>query len=293
MLCTIQWLYVAKARIVAVMNVNSDLRAFFEVALHAATEAARIHQYHAGGVLEIDTKSTDTDLVTQVDKASEARIREIILGSYPEHTILGEEAGEQGEGSAYRWIVDPLDGTLNYAKGFPIYSVSIALEIEGVLQVGVVLDSAKGDLFTATKGGGAYLNGRPIRVSNEANLKRAMLLTGFHYDPTSALQNVTLLTNILPRCLAIRRPGSAALDLSYVAAGRVDGFWELALKPWDIAAGLLMLEEAGGKVTDGMNEPYAWSSLSLVASNGVLHEAFLAALEVETLELHRPAGQII
>lgn len=273
------------------MNVNNNLQAFFEVALHAATEAARIHQCHAGGVLDIDTKSTDTDLVTQVDKASEARIREIILSSYPEHTILGEEEGQKGAGSAYRWIVDPLDGTLNYAKGFPIYSVSIALEIDGVLQVGVVLDSAKGDLFTATKGGGAFMNGRPIHVSLEANLKRAMLLTGFHYDPTSAMQNVTLLANILPRCLAIRRPGSAALDLSYVAAGRVDGFWELALKPWDIAAGLLILEEAGGKITDGIGEPYAWSSLSLVASNGVVHEAFLAALEVGTLELHRPAGQ--
>jgi len=272
------------------MNINANLRAFFDVALHAATEAARIHQCHAGGVLEIDTKSTDTDLVTHVDKASEAKIREIILSEYPDHTILGEEEGQKGEGSPYRWIIDPLDGTLNYAKGFPIYSVSIALEIDGVLQVGVVLDSAQGDLFTATKGGGAFLNGRPIQVSNEANLKRAMLLTGFHYDPTSAMQNVTLLANILTRCLAIRRPGSAALDLSYVACGRVDGFWELAIKPWDIAAGLLILQEAGGKFTDGMNEPYAWSSLSLVASNGAVHEAFLEALEVGTLELHRPAG---
>lgn len=274
------------------MNINANVRAFFDVALHAASEAARIHQCHAGGVLDIDTKSTDTDLVTQVDKASEAKIREIILDSYPDHTILGEEEGQQGAGSAYRWIVDPLDGTLNYAKGFPIYSVSIALEIDGVVQVGVVLDSAKDELFTATKGGGAFLNGRPIRVSDEANLKRAMLLTGFHYDPKSAMQNVTLLANILPRCLAIRRPGSAALDLSYVACGRADGFWELALKPWDIAAGLLILEEAGGKVTDGMAEPYTWSSLSLVTSNGSVHEAFLQALAVDKLEqLHRPAGQ--
>jgi myo-inositol-1(or 4)-monophosphatase len=273
------------------MNVNTNLQAFFDVALHAATEAARIHQCHAGGVLDIDTKSTDTDLVTQVDKAAEARIREIILGSYPDHTILGEEEGQQGEGSQYRWIVDPLDGTLNYAKGFPIYSVSIALEIDGVVQVGVVLDSVKNDLFTATKGGGAYMNGRPIRVSNEANLKRALLLTGFHYDPISAMQNVTLLANILTRCLAIRRPGSAALDLSYVAAGKADGFWELAIKPWDIAAGLLILEEAGGKITDGIGHPYEWSSLSLVASNGSVHEVFLEALEVGSLELHRPAGQ--
>ncbi|MEM6430737.1 MAG: inositol monophosphatase family protein [Deinococcota bacterium] len=270
---------------------TSELQAYLDVAMNAAFEAAQIHKCHAGGSLEIDTKTTDTDLVTQVDKASEARIREIILGAFPDHSILGEEEGERGSSATHRWIVDPLDGTLNYAKGFPIYSVSIGLEVDGVLQVGVVIDSARDELFVATKGGGAFFNGRPMRVSKEANLKRAMLLTGFHYDPKSALQNVTLLKNMLPRCLAIRRPGSAALDLCYVAVGRADGFWELALKPWDIAAGLLILEEAGGRITDGFGEPYTWGALSLVVTNGTLHQTVLDALEVDTLELHRPAGQ--
>jgi myo-inositol-1(or 4)-monophosphatase len=253
---------------------------YLTTAIQAAQAAGRIQRYHAAGELEIDTKSSEIDLVTQVDKACEARIREIIKGSYPDHAVLGEEGGQEGDASRYRWIVDPLDGTINYAHDFPFYCVSIALEIEGVLEVGVVLDSVRGELFTAVRGRGAYVNGAPLDVSSETEPKRALLATGFSYRADLVRQNLEVFARLLPEVRSIRRPGAAALDLCYVACGRLDGFWELGLNPWDAAAGVLIIQEAGGTISGSAAEPYRLGMDVLVASNGHLHAKLLELLDL-------------
>jgi myo-inositol-1(or 4)-monophosphatase len=188
--------------------------------------------------------------------------------------VLGEEQGQDKEG-AFRWIVDPLDGTVNYAHGFPFYAVSIGLEARGEMVVGVILDTARGDLFTATKGNGAFMNGRPIRVSARETLLGSLLATGFPYDVNKDAENVTYFQRALAKGLMVRRPGAAALDLAYVAAGRLDGFWEVKLNPWDVAAGWLIIAEAGGKVTGMQGEEYRLGNRYLVASNGLIHSQLL------------------
>ena len=261
----------------------NEQKDFLYTAIRAARAAAQIHQSGVGQDIGIATKSNETDLVTRIDKESEARIREILLSSYPSHVVLGEEEGQQGTGQnnqgPYRWIVDPLDGTLNYAHGFPFYCVSVGLEVYGVLEVGVVLDSVRNELFTATRGGGALLNGAPIAVTQEDTLRRSMLATGFSYDPESAIDNVAVMGRMSGRCRKVRIPGAAALDLAYVACGRIDGLWALKLNPWDVAAGVLLVSEAGGRVTGGTGEPYRLGEV-LVSSNGAIHGALLAALEL-------------
>ena len=253
---------------------------FLHTAITAAREAARIQAFHLGGDLEIETKSTDTDLVTKVDRMCEERIRDTLLGTYPDHAMLGEELGQNHEAS-HRWIVDPLDGTLNYAHGFPFFCVSIGLEIDGEIEVAVVIDPVRDELFTAERGGGAFLNGRPIQVTAEADLKRAMLATGFAYNPESAAENIEVFARVLPQVRSVRRPGAAALDLSYVACGRLDAFWEMKLNPWDVAAGMLLVQEAGGTVTGGGGEPYRLDNRILVASNGHLHGKLLPLIGLE------------
>lgn len=262
---------------------SDKLRDYLHTAIRAARAAAVIHQANLGGDLGIRTKSSHTDLVTRVDKESEAKIREILLDAYPDHVVLGEEEGQpQGEAS-HRWIVDPLDGTLNYAHSFPFYCVSVALEIDGVLQVGVVLDSVRLELFTAVRGGGAYLNGAPIGVTRESDLSKAMFATGFAYVEEAAADNIDVFARLMPQVRAIRRPGAAALDLSYVACGRLDGFWELNLNAWDVAAGVLLIQEAGGTVTGPAGQAYDVHERVVVASNGHLHGKFLGALELGTI----------
>jgi myo-inositol-1(or 4)-monophosphatase len=254
---------------------------YLHTAIRAAREAGRIQQFHAGSSeLQISTKSSRSDLVTMVDRLCEERIREVIGSAHPDHQVLGEELGQQGGESDYRWIVDPLDGTLNYAHGFPFYCVSIALEVRGELQVGVVFDSNRNELFTAVRGGGAYLNGAPLRVTAEADPADAMLATGFAYLADAIVDNVAVFGRVLPQVRSIRRPGAAALDLSYLAAGRLDGFWELTLSPWDVAAGVLIVREAGGVVTGPQGEEYSISNPQLVASNGPLHEPLLKLLQL-------------
>ena len=256
----------------------TDLRTYLHAAVHAAREAARIQRFHAGGALDIATKSSHTDLVTQVDGLCEERIREELLSRFPDHVVLGEEGGQPGGEARCRWIVDPLDGTVNYAHGFPFYCVSIALEIDGEVVVGVVLDSVRDELFTAVRGGGAYLGGAPVGVTREADPRAAMLATGFTYDPATLLDNVEVFKRVLPEVRAIRRPGAAALDLCYVACGRLDGFWELSLNAWDVAAGNLIVREAGGTVTGPAGEPYRLGEGALVATNGYLHGKLLGLL---------------
>ncbi|MEZ4606388.1 MAG: inositol monophosphatase family protein [Deinococcales bacterium] len=255
-------------------------QSYLNTAILAAEAAAKIHQHYAGGQLDIATKSSDSDLVTQADKESEAKIREIILSKYPDHTVLGEEQGQSLGESRYRWIVDPLDGTLNYAHGFPFYCVSIALEIEGQVVVGVVLDSVHHELFSAMHGQGAFCNGRPIKTTNQRQLSQSMLATGFSYHQPTLLENVDLFKKVHLQCRAVRRPGAAALDLCYVACGRLDGFWELKLNAWDVAAGILIVQEAGGSVTDGLGFPYQFEAPVIVASNGHLHHRLVQALEL-------------
>lgn len=253
---------------------------FLSVAIQAAQAASNLHQFYAGDDVDISTKSSHSDLVTEVDKLSEEKIREVILSHFPEHVILGEEQGESQGNTSHRWIIDPLDGTLNYAHGFPFYAVSIALEINGTLEVGVVLDSVRNEMFYAVRSGGAFCNGVPIRVSSESNLKHALLATGFSNNPELLQKNLDLFSKVHPRVRAIRRPGSAALVLCYIACGRLDGLWELKLEPWDMAAGLLILQEAGGIITGGAGEPHRITEKTVVASNGHIHKELLHLLDL-------------
>ncbi len=234
---------------------------------------------HLGGELEISSKSTDADLVTLVDKACEAAIREEILGAHPDHAILGEEGGNLGQ-SSHQWIVDPLDGTVNYAHAFPFFCVSIGLEVNGERVVGVVYDPTRDELFRAVKGGGAFLNDRPIHVSKIAELGgRAMLATGFPYDTEAALQALEVFKRFLGLGLPVRRPGAAAIDLCYVACGRIDGFFEYKLQAWDCAAAILIVQEAGGHVSNFAGDEYRYEDRKIVASNALLHEAMLKIIK--------------
>lgn len=233
----------------------------------------RLHEDHTVGY------KGENDLVTETDRLSEALILRRIAEVFPDHAILAEESPERHTGSDFRWIIDPLDGTTNYAHGFPFFCVSIALEVEGVVRLGAVYNPIQDEFFLAQKGAGARLNGRPMAVSRTNELSRSLLGTGFPYDiRENRNNNLNYFRTMAKRAQAIRRPGSAALDLAYVAAGRFDGFWELKLSPWDTAAGWLLITEAGGIVTDLTGAPYGLSSLHLLASNGLIHREMLALL---------------
>lgn len=204
--------------------------------------------------LEIAAKKNLNDLVTNIDKAAEAEIISIIKKAYPDHGVFGEESGMQESTNINQvmWIIDPLDGTLNFVHGFPQFSVSIAVQVKGVIEHGVVFNPINGELFTATKGSGAQLNDRRIRVSDCKDISTALIGTGFAYKRTNESIDVCMqrVRNVMEVCGDIRRAGSAALDLAYVAAGRLDGFWEVGLDAWDVAAGALLVKEAGGFVSD-------------------------------------------
>ena len=203
--------------------------------------------------LKITTKQ-HSDYVTEVDKAAEAAIIDVLREAYPEYGILAEESGQtvgEGEGNDYQWIIDPLDGTTNFIHGFPQYAVSIGLTYKGMLNQAVVFDVTRNEMFTASKGGGAFLNERRIRVTKCLKLESALLGTGFPYRVFSHVDAyMGIFKDFTQRASGIRRPGSAALDLAYVASGRLDGFWEFGLSPWDIAAGSLLITEAGGLIGD-------------------------------------------
>ncbi|MHB8909221.1 MAG: inositol monophosphatase family protein [Syntrophales bacterium] len=248
----------------------------------------------AGALLRerIDSRHTvqykgEINLVTEADRLSEALIIERISRTYPGHDVLAEESAETARGSGFRWIIDPLDGTTNYAHGYPVFCVSIALEVEGIVRLGAVCNPMLAELFVAEKGEGAFLNGRRLAVSRTAELSRGLLATGFPYDiREDKNNNINYFNTMAMHAQAIRRTGSAALDMAYVAAGRFDGFWELKLMPWDTAAGWLLVIEAGGMVTDLQNGPYQHSSPHILASNGSIH-AEMAHLLAET---DPPAG---
>jgi myo-inositol-1(or 4)-monophosphatase len=217
----------------------------------------------------------DADLVTVADRTSEKLIRERIRNLWPTHDILGEEQGLVDTGSDYRWYVDPLDGTTNFAHGFPVFCVSLALEYKGRRIAGVVYDPTRDEMFAAEQGTGAYLNQRRIHVSKATKLAESLVATGFPSHKRHKNPNIYFYHQITLRTHGVRRAGSAALDLCYVASGRLEGFWEFNLNPWDTAAGVLIVEEAGGRVTDFQGGPFHIDSRETVASNGLVHEAML------------------
>ncbi len=252
---------------------------YLEVAIRAAKEAGEIQMKYFGRPQSVTYKG-EFDPVTEVDRLCDRAIQETIRNNFPDHDILTEESPFQKKGSLWRWIVDPIDGTTNFARGFPFFSVSIGLECDGEIALGVVYYPILKELFVAEKGKGAFLNGKRIAVSQTDQLKRSFLATGFPYD-VQENPDVYLhyFRQFIRQSLAIRRPGSAAIDLCYVAAGRFDGFWELKLKPWDMAAATLMITEAGGRVTDAEARPFdLYSGGLLVASNGLIHEQMLQAI---------------
>ncbi len=237
---------------------------------------------HAGfrNEMQVDTKGTSIDLVTEMDRRSEDLILRALRASYPDHRLIAEESGTHGRDNGHSWYVDPLDGTVNYAHGIPIYTVSIAYAHNGEVKLGVVYDPAQDECFSALRGEGAWVNRKPIRVSQTGELPRALLVTGFPYDIwTTQENNLAHHNRFALRSQGVRRLGSAALDLCYVAAGRLDGFWELKLSPWDIAAGALIAEEAGALVTavDG-SQAYMTAQPSILAANPALHAEMLALL---------------
>jgi myo-inositol-1(or 4)-monophosphatase len=251
---------------------------FLDTAVAAARIAGGYQHYRFSSELDVTLKG-DKNLVTEVDRESERLIVEHLLAVYPDHGIIAEE-GEYPPGSSpFRWIIDPLDGTTNYAHGFPWFCVSIALETEGEMVAGVIYNPMHGELFTATSGGGAFLNGSRLCVSGRSPLQNALLGTGFPYDCASdPANNFANFIAFQKSARGIRRAGAAALDLAYVAAGRLDGFWELKLKPWDVAAGVLLVREAGGTVTTFDGSAYDIFNGCIVASNGQVHGEMTALL---------------
>lgn len=251
-----------------------DLRSFAE---SLARGAGAILREYAGRQLQVSYKGVK-DLVTEADRAAEAYLRAAIQERFPDHEILGEEEGLKEAASPYRWILDPVDGTTNYAHGFPYYCVSVGLSLEGELVVGAVYNPCADELFSAHAGGGATLNGRPIHVSEVARLETALLTTGFPYGIIQDRSNLGPFERFLMRSQAVRRAGSAALDLCHVACGRYDGFWEAGLSAWDVAAGAVIVREAGGCMSGYRGETFDPYGKRLVASNNHLHEAMVQVL---------------
>ncbi|MCO5237749.1 MAG: inositol monophosphatase [Chitinophagaceae bacterium] len=247
------------------------------VLLQAVTSAGAIMKESFQGSFKISNKEGINNLVTEVDHASEKAIIEIIKNSYPDHFILSEEAGEIVMDSDYKWIVDPIDGTVNFANGIPICCVSIAVERKGTIILGAVFNPFFDELFVAEKGKGAFLNNKPLQVSEKAELDSACLVTGFPYqlldEPNGPL---VIFEKLIRKGIPLRRLGSAAIDLCWVAAGRFDGFYEHKLEAWDSAAGFLIVEEAGGKITDFSGNYYSPYQPSLLATNGKIHEELRA-----------------
>lgn len=251
-----------------------------KVAVETAKKAGLLLRENLGHAGRIEYKGA-VDIVTELDKRSEALIIGEIKKAFPDHGVLAEESDEIAARSPYRWIIDPIDGTTNYAHGFPFFCVSIAFEADGMVEFGAIYDPMLGELFTAERGKGAFLNGKKIEVSEIDSLDKGLLATGFPYDlRQSKDNNLGHFANFSLRAQAIRRAGSAALDLAYVACGRFDGFWELKLKPWDVASAALLVEEAGGKITDFGGGQFSIYGKECLASNGLIHGRMIEILSM-------------
>jgi myo-inositol-1(or 4)-monophosphatase len=265
-------------------------KSFTAVAINCAAKAGEWIRTKLGKHSSLDIKQSPHDLVTEVDKGSESLIRKLIATHFPQHSFLGEEGVEPGpEASAqaladassaeYLWIVDPIDGTTNFVHGFPFFCVSIALAYRGEVIVGVVYDPIKDELFVAEKGKGAYVHGKRMEVSREESLRESLIATGLPADHLYALPvNLKGIAAVAPQTRNLRIAGSAALHMAYVAAGRLSGFWEIGLNSWDLAAGALLIQESGGRVTDTKGEPYHLGVRNVAASNGIIHDGLVRAL---------------
>jgi myo-inositol-1(or 4)-monophosphatase len=251
--------------------------------LNIAIEAARLagqalrdrynkpHQVTFKGVI---------DMVTEMDRLSESLVTGMLRNAYPDYGILGEEGSKSTEPYTSRWIIDPLDGTTNYKNNYPLFGVSIGLEKQGEIVVGVVYNPVLDEMFSAEKGKGALLNGSPIHVTDTPELGKSLVATGFPYDAwTSPANNCAELERFVKSVISLRSDGSAALDLCHIACGRLDGYWELDLEPWDMAAGALIVQEAGGRVTQVNGEPFSHLKRSILANNGLIHQAMVEKLK--------------
>jgi myo-inositol-1(or 4)-monophosphatase len=258
-----------------------------ETASAASRHAGAILQQYAQAGFQVEHKDR-INLVTDADHAAEQGIIDCLRQEFSTHRFLAEERGRvEDQVSPFLWVIDPLDGTTNFTHGYPVYCVSIGLEFQGECVLGVVFDPSRDELFTATRHGGAYLNGKRMQVSGTASLDHSLLVTGFAYDIRESEQNnLDHFADFALRCQGMRRTGSAALDLSYVAAGRFDGFWEVTLHPWDMAAGSVIVREAGGRVTNFKGDPLSIYGEQLVASNGRIHDPMLKLLSKDDA-LHR------
>jgi myo-inositol-1(or 4)-monophosphatase len=264
-----------------IKNLTSEL----EAVLSAAKQAGEVLRAGFGAEHDITYKG-EVDIVTEIDEQAEQVIREELLGTFPTYGMLAEEGGELESQEDAHWIVDPLDGTTNYAHGLPIFCVSIALERAGEVVLGVVHDPVREEIYVAERGSGATLNGEPIRVSDIDELIRALIVTGFPYDRAEIPEALELFGRFAATTRGMRRLGSAALDLCYVASGRLDGYYERGIWPWDLAAGGVILEEAGGKLTNYRGDVLHLDGREIVASNGHLHPAMTRLMR----ENNRPDG---
>jgi len=245
-----------------------------KTAIEAALKSGHFIKSSLGKIKAVSYKGAK-NIVTNVDKKAEEIIIDRILSDFPGHSVLSEEMGAKDSGSAFKWLIDPLDGTSNFSRGFPFFAVSIGLEKKGRIILGVVYDPVRDELFFAEEGMGAYLNNKRITVSRTKRLSDAFLATGFAYEKTKIRDNIKYFKSFLLSCFAVRRPGSAALDFSYVACGRLDGFWELYLNPWDCAAGSLIVKEAGGRVTRFDGSGYSHYDKEVLATNGLVHRQMM------------------
>lgn len=267
-------------------------KSFTAVAINSASKAGEWIKTKLGSFSNLELKYSSSDLVTEIDKGSERLIRKLIGTHFPDHAFLGEEGVEPGATAStkaiadrmdeeYLWIVDPIDGTTNFVHGFPYFCVSIALAHKGEVIVAVIYDPMRDELFVAEKGKGAYVHGKPLKVAPEATLQQSLVASGFPTDTTNVLPlNLKSIVHIAPKVRNIRAAGSAALHMAYVAAGRLTGFWEYNLNSWDLAAGSLLIQEAGGKVTDIHGNPYSLSVRDVVATNGHIHNELVQEIEI-------------
>lgn len=253
---------------------------FLKVAKDAALKAGEMLRENFDEAREISFKG-EINLVTHFDSLSQSIIHKHISSRFPEHDFLAEEGLCREKGVEYRWLIDPLDGTTNFAHKFPVFCISIALERNGETDLGVVYDPLRNEMFWAEIGQGAFLNGKKIRVSSVNDLDKSLVATGFPYDiRESEVNNINHFNNFAIRVQAIRRCGSAAMDLCYVACGRFDGFWELKLNPWDVAAGVLIVKEAGGRISDFQDEEYSIYGSETLATNGLIHQQMVDILKL-------------
>lgn len=254
---------------------------YLEVAKYAAKEAGKVHKKYFNCGVQARAKTTSFDLVTVADLEAEKTAVAVIRKNFPGHNFLAEENKYENTASEYTWVIDPLDGTNNFASGFPIFCSSVAVAKNGRVFAGAIYDLTRDELFYAQEGLGAFLNGKRIHVSSASSLSGALLITGFYYDRgKDMVENLNKVKQFLQKnIVGIRRLGAAALDLCYVASGRASGFWEYTLSPWDFAAGKLIVEEAGGKITSRHGKPVLLEKSFIVASNGKIHNAMLEILK--------------